>query len=106
MLDIRVRRYPQDPEAQGVIEPADKTWQLVIDKEGYPVLYVTSPTKDDQGNAIRAYVAIDDFLEAGLKTKDIMKSEAIAAEMTPEEEAAALAQYEAEREAYPIPCPR
>ncbi len=40
MQNIIIGRFESDPEAQGVIRPEDGSWQLVLDKDGIPHLYV------------------------------------------------------------------
>jgi len=40
MQSITIGRFDKDPEAQGVIKPEDGRWQLVLDKDGYPHLYL------------------------------------------------------------------
>jgi hypothetical protein len=75
MYNICVQRLPEDPECQGVIRAQDDSWQLVIDKNGYPRLYVraaieaTSTTESTTG-----LIAIETFFQDGLSVPDIMKS--------------------------------
>lgn len=53
MQNITIGRYPEDPQAQGAIKPEDGRWQLVLDREGYPHLYVQINTTDDEGKPIK-----------------------------------------------------
>lgn len=57
MQNITIGRYPEDPQAQGVIKPEDGRWQLVLDREGYPHLYVQINTTDDEGKPVKGYAA-------------------------------------------------
>lgn len=107
MQDITIGRFDKDPEAQGVIRPKDGSWQLVIDKEGYPHLYIRcalekeAPEDPDSG-----LLCVEDMLAPeGTTIPDLMKS-VFGGKLSPEEEAEAHAAYLKSREASGIPCPR
>lgn len=103
MYDIKIGRYDQDPTAQGVIRPEDDSWQLVIDKDGYPHLYVR--VKDEEG--VTGMLCIEDMLigEGDVTIPDIMKG-SFGGKLPPEEEEAAHREYMARKERTGIPCPR
>jgi hypothetical protein len=70
MYNITVGRLAEHPEAQGVIKPADDSWQLVIDKGGFPHLWVRVKTEDGK----TGYVPTEMFMQDGMGIKDIMLS--------------------------------
>lgn len=105
MEDITVGRYDRDPEAQGVIKPKSERWQLVIDKEGYPHLFVESNLEGEDGTTTKGMLCIEDLLPPGMTIKDIMNS-TFGGELTGEEELEAQKDYEASRLVTGIPCPR
>lgn len=47
MERISIGRLESHPEALGVIEPESKRWQLVIDKGGFPHLYLRVDAGDE-----------------------------------------------------------
>lgn len=105
MYDIKIGRFDEDPSCQGVIRPADDSWQLVIDGEGFPRLYVRAKLEDPEpGEPKTGFIPVEVFMTDSIP--DIMRS-AFGGKLTPEEEAEAHAQIEAEREAGRLPpCPR
>ncbi len=104
-MDIRIKRYSDD-QSQMTIAPDDGRWQLVVDKEGIPYLYVrVKGEPNSQGQGAEGLLCVDDMLPVGCKTKDLMLSE-FGPPLEGEEEDAAYAEYMAEREENPIPCPR
>lgn len=105
MEDIIVGRYDRDPQAQGVIRPKSGKWQLVIDNEGYPHLFVESNIEGDNGEATKGLFCLEDLLPEDMKVKDIMNS-TFGGELLPEEVEEAEREYLAGRMATGIPCPR
>ena len=106
MQNIIVGRYDQDPEAQGCIRPEDGAWQLVLDKEGIPHLYVRVKFEPDApGGATTGLLCIDDVLPDGLDTRALMHGE-FGGRLSEDEERAAIAEMQASRAKVPIPCPR
>lgn len=106
MQDITVGRYDKDPQAQGVIRPKDDSWQLVIDRDGYPHLYVRIKLADmAPGEPQTGWFCVEDMLIDKMTIPDIMKGE-FGGKLTPEEEAAAHAEFLADKERTGIPCPR
>lgn len=103
MYDIKVGRFDQDPSAQGVIRPQDDSWQLVIDKDGYPHLYIR--VKDEEG--VTGLLCLEDMLvgEGEVTIPDLMKS-TFGGKLPPEEEEAAHREYLERKERTGIPCPR
>jgi hypothetical protein len=102
MFNITVGRLPQDPEAQGVIRPADNSWQLVIDKDGFPHLWLRVKGQDGE----TGMVPLDMFLQEDCSVKDIMMSE-FGGEITDESEIGeALLDWESAKERLGIPCPK
>lgn len=101
MYNIAVERFPEDPEAQGVIRAQDGSWQLVIDKEGIPHLWVRAKHEDGR----TGMVCVEHFMHEGMSVEVLMKSE-FGGECPPEdlEEAAKeWAEFDKENR---IPCPR
>jgi len=104
MQNITIGRYPEDPQAQGVIKPEDGRWQLVLDREGYPHLYVQINTTDDEGKPVKGMLALEDMLPDKLTVKDLMDGGEFGGRLSPEEEAKAYAEFQASERL--IPCPR
>ena len=97
MQNIIVGRYDADPEAQGVIKPEDGRWQLVIDKDGFPHLYVEVQVEE----GVPGMLAVEDMLIEKLTVRDLMDG-VFGGKLSPEEERAALEEYQGRA----IPCPR
>lgn len=106
MQNITIGRYDVDPEAQGVIRPQDGRWQLVLDKEGYPHLYVQINVADDQGAPTKGLLLLDDMLPEGLSVRDLMDGGEFGGKLSPEEEKTAYDEWLARKERLGIPCPR
>jgi hypothetical protein len=106
MQNILIGRYDSDPEAQGLIKPEDGRWQLVIDKDGYPHLYVESTLEEEDGTKSKGMFLVEDMLPEGLTVKDLMDGGCFGGKLSPEEEAEAQLEYEKSRAASGIPCPR
>jgi hypothetical protein len=107
MLNITIGRFKEDPEAHGVIRPEDDSWQLVIDKEDVPHLYVKVALEGAAGAApTMGMLCIEDMLPKGLTIKSLMREGAFGGLLAPEEEAEAAAEYAASRAETGIPCPR
>lgn len=104
--NITIGRYDKDPEAQGIIKPEDGRWQLVLDKDGYPHLYVQVKIEGDNGETFPGMFAIEDMLPEKLTVRDLMDGGAFGGKLSPEEEEEAYQEYLKDREARKIPCPR
>jgi hypothetical protein len=105
MYNITIGRFHEDPEAQGVVRPADDSWQLVIDKDGFPHLYLRVKLDPKPGEPDTGLLCVEDLLPAGGKIRDLMQG-SYGGEISPEEEEAARAEFLAERETSGIPCPK
>jgi hypothetical protein len=106
MQNITIGRFESDPEAQGVIRPEDDSWQLVIDKEGYPHLYVQSNIEEEEGGpTVKGLFCLEDALPRGMSVKEIMLS-TFGGKLSPEEEELAQKEYEESRTETRIPCAR
>lgn len=107
LQDIKISRFEEDPQAQGVIRPEDGRWQLVIDKDGYPHLYVqVTIDQDEDGHVIKGMFCLDDMLPKDLGVRDLMDGGSFGGRLAPEEEEAAFQEYLEDRERRQIPCPR
>ncbi len=104
MYDIKIGRFTEDPEAQGVIRPEDGAWQLVIDKDGFPHLYVRVKLDPEPGEPDDGMLCIEDMLPADSKIRDLMTG-SFGGKLSPEDEQAAHDAYASEDRAG-IPCPR
>lgn len=102
MQSITIGRFDQDPQAQGVIRPEDGSWQLVIDKEGYPHLYLRIKLDEKGGTGM---LCLEDMLDEQTTIPDIMKS-TFGGQLSGEEEAEAMKEYEERKIRTGIPCPR
>lgn len=107
MNHICIGRFDNDPEAQDCIRSEDGSWQLVIDKDGYPHLYVRAKLAQEKpDDPTEGLVNIDDMLAEGLNSiRDIMES-SFGGRLSPEEETAAHAEFLERKAAHGIPCPR
>lgn len=106
MQSISIGRFDQDPQAQGVIRPEDNSWQLVLDKEGFPHLYIRCQLEDaGDGKPGTGFLCIEDMLPDGTTIPDLMKS-TFGGKLPPEEEEKAHSEFLARKEATGIPCPR
>lgn len=108
MYNVTVGRFADDPTAQGVIRPDDGSWQLVVDRDGHPHLYLRVQVEADAsevpGGASAGWLCLEDLLPDDLKVRDLMRG-GFGGRLPPDEETAAHAEYLA-REKSPIPCPR
>lgn len=108
MYDIKIGRYDADPQAQGVVRPEDDSWQLVIDKDGFPHLYVRCQFDeadlgpDDEKTGL---MCIEDLLPDDITIPDLMKSK-FGGKLSPEETQKAFDDYMARKDRTGIPCPR
>jgi hypothetical protein len=104
MYNITVGRFEEDPSAQGVIRPSDESWQLVIDKDGYPHLYISVKCEEDGHTGL---LCIEDMLigNGELTIPDLMKG-TFGGHLSGEEESKAMQEYLARKEKTGIPCPR
>jgi len=106
LKNISIGRFDEDPQAQGVVKPEDGRWQLVIDKDGYPHLYVQVNVEDDNGKLVKGLLCLDDMLPEGLSIRGLMDEGSFGGKLSPEDEAAAEAEFLADRRVRGIPCPR
>lgn len=104
MYNIKIGRFVEDPTVQGVVEPEDRSWQLVIDKDGYPHLYVAVKLEDEPG-VETGFFCVEDLLPDDCKIKDLMQG-SFGGKLPPEEEQAAYEEWIASKEKTAIPCPR
>lgn len=105
MYDIKIGRFTKDPEAQGVVRPDDGSWQLVIDKDGFPHLYLRVKLDHEAGEPETGLLCVEDLLPEHSKIRDLMSS-SFGGKLTPEEEQAAHDALATDREGSGIPCPR
>ncbi len=109
MPAITIGRFDADPTALGVIRPADDSWQLVIDKDGYPVFYFRVNVGTDAAPdvvAATAMMCVDDLLPPEMGgLKDIMKS-IFSGEPTPEEAQECFDEFQERIATANRPCPR
>lgn len=106
MQNITIGRYDKDPEAQGVIEPADKSWQLVLDKDGFPHLYIRCQIEDiGDGKPGCGMICVEHFMQPETSIRDLMQS-VFSGKLTPDEEKAAAVEFVDYNERHGIPCPR
>lgn len=106
MQNITIGRYDKDPQAQGCIQPEDGRWQLVLDKDGYPHLYVQVNIENDDGTKDKGMLAIEDMLIEKMTVRDLMDGGCFGGQLAPEEEEEAFEEYQRDREERKIPCPR
>jgi len=105
MQNITIGRYDKDPQAQGVIKPEDGRWQLVIDKDGYPHLYI-QVNVEEEGQKIKGMFLLEDLLPEKMTVRDLMDEGCFGGKLSPEEEEEAYQEYLKDKETRQIPCPR
>jgi hypothetical protein len=106
MQSISIGRFEGDPQAQGVIRPEDNSWQLVLDKDGFPHLYIRCKLEDDgTGKPGVGMLCLEDMLHDNTTIPDLMKS-TFGGKLSEAEEAKAHEEYLVRKEATGIPCPR
>jgi len=105
MENITIGRFDKDPDAQGVIRPESGRWQLVLDKDGYPHLYI-QVNIECEGHTGKGLLCIDDMLHGKATIRDLMDGGEFFGVLSPEEAEAAYQEYLDARKANPIPCPR
>lgn len=93
-------------DRQGVVQPASGRWQLVVDREGYPHLYVQVNIEGDDGQLFKGLLCLDDMLPEGLSMKDLMDGGSFGGKVTLAEEQDAARAYEKNRADRGIPCPK
>jgi len=105
LQDIKISRFEEDPQAQGVIRPADGRWQLVIDKDGYPHLYVQVYMVEN-GEKVYGMFCVEDMMIEKMSIRDLMDGGEFGAPLAPEEMDAAHEEFLKDRVERGIPCPR
>jgi hypothetical protein len=106
MQPIHVKRIQNDPTIQGVIEPEDRSWQVVVDPKGFPHLYVRVKLEHANGATSHGMLALDDMLVEGTTVEGLMTG-SFGGELSPEEADAAYEQYKRDCEdGKRPPCPR
>lgn len=106
MESISIGRFEEDPQAQGVIRPESDRWQLVIDKDGYPHLYVEVTIEERDGEPVKGMFCVEDMLPEGITTRVLMDEGSFGGALAPEDEEAAQQAYLEGRARNKIPCPR
>jgi hypothetical protein len=99
---ITIARYDADPTALGVIRPADDSWQLVIDKDGYPVFYFRVQAEDGE----TGLMCVDDVLPPEMDGVKGLMQGTFGEPCTEEEAEKAHAEFMQRIEAAARPCPR
>jgi len=105
MQNLTIGRFNEDPQAQGVVKPEDGRWQLVIDRDGFPHLWLQADVEGDDGKPVKGMVALDDLLPEGLTVRGIMSDGIFGGRLTAEEEAWKAA-YAFQASSRDVPCPR
>lgn len=107
MYNITVGRLPEDPEAQGVIRPDDDSWQVVVDKDGFPHLMLRVKIAVPEGEPPKnGMIPLDMFLAEGTTVRDLMMSE-FGGEVTDEAEIEeCMADFELFKVNTGCPCPK
>ena len=107
MYNITIGRLADDPEAQGVIRPADDSWQLVVDKDGFPHLMIrVHLAVHDDGDPSSGMIPLDMFLTEGTTVRDLMSSEFGGEVTDPAEIEACLEDFERFKSITGCPCPK
>lgn len=102
MERITIGRLEGHPSrAVGCIEPESKRWQLVLDEDGYPHLYL----RVQLGDAKQGMVCIDDLLRGDLSVKGIMNDPDFGTDIEVSDLEDARDEVNARRAEVPIPCP-
>lgn len=105
MEKVLIERYDDDPEALGRVYAESGRWELIIDKENVPHLYVQCNVEADDGEVVKGMLCIDDMLPGDMSLQDIMQS-TFGGKLSPEEEAEAAKEWNERHSEAGIPCPR
>lgn len=106
MQNIIIGRYDADAEAQGAVKASDGTWQVVIDKDGFPHFYVQVNIREG-GALVKGLCNLDDLLMPGIETvRALMEEGEFGGDLTPEEVDGAVEEAAARKARLGIPCPR
>lgn len=101
LKNVQIKRYENDPTLQGYIEPDDKKWQLVIDKDGYPHLYIRVRLEvENEGDPQDGLMNIEDLLPPELAIRDLMEG-SFGGQLSEEDAAEFMESFEPR-----APCPR
>ena len=107
MNNTIIGRFEAD-DAQGVVKAEDGSWQVVVDTEGFPHLWVRVPLPDVEAG--EGLLCIDHCLDEGVTIKGLMSGAEPSKPLTPEEQAKLDAEYDASKPygglAANVPCPR
>lgn len=107
MQPITIGRFADDPTAQGVIRPADDSWQLVVDKDGFPHLYIRCPLEQESpDDPPSGMLCVEDLFPSGMDDIPTLMQSTFGGKCTPEEEEQAHAEHIAKITASGRPCPR
>ena len=73
MYNVTVGRFAEDPDAQGVVRADDGSWQVVIDRDGYPHLYVRvkAEGEDVPDGKAEGLMCIEDLLPDDMSIRSI-----------------------------------
>ncbi len=106
--NIKVKHYSNDSEVLCAIEPDDKTWQVTVDKEGVPHLYVRMKLlASESDEEFPGMFCLDYLLPEGTTMKELVQDGYMTDPVPPEEEEAVYAEYLKDCEAGKLPpCPR
>lgn len=94
MDDIKIKRFTDHPHGyQGYLEPESGTWQLCIDKDGGPHLFIRIKIDPPQSDGTtEGWLCVDDLLPDELCPADMILG-TFGEEPSPEE----IAEFEKER---------
>ena len=103
MPAVTVGRYDDDPTALGVVRSEDGRWQVVIDKDGYPVFYFQVQAE----GGVTGWMCVDDMLHPDHEGVKGLMQGVFGEPCEDGPEAAAFhAEHQARIEAAARPCPR
>lgn len=91
MQNISIKRI-DCPEHQGVIEPADGSWKVLINKDGLPQTMVRVKYEADDGSVQDGWLDVQDIPE-GVSVHEVMEG-VFGGKLSPEEEVEAAREYE------------
>lgn len=104
MEKVLIERYEDDKEALGCVRAESGRWELIVDKENVPHLYVQCDVEADDGQTVKGMFCVEDMLPEGWSIADLMhEGSRFEGRCSPEDEAAAAEEWRVRHEK--IPCP-
>lgn len=98
MEKILIERFDNDPNGDlGRVAAESGRWELLIDADNVPHLYVETNVETDGGDVVKGMFCIEDMMHDGMGIADLMLS-TFGGQLSPEERAEAEEEWETRTE--------